>query len=129
MDMQFQMAYIHILIFAALAVMVGVIPVVAAWLFAEREPTNAKTKPFECGFSPDTGMRVPFDIRYYLIAILFILFDLETAFLLPWAVGLEDIGYRGFALMMVFLGVLVVGFIYEWQSKALEWKSDDEIGR
>ncbi|MDC3180850.1 NADH-quinone oxidoreductase subunit A [Gammaproteobacteria bacterium] len=120
-----QMPYVHILIFAVLAILVGVVPVLLAWFIADHQPNDAKSKPFECGFSPDSGMRVPFDIRYYLIAILFILFDLETAFLLPWAVCLDDIGYRGFALMMVFLGVLVVGFIYEWQVKALEWKSDD----
>lgn len=125
MDVQFSQMYLQILVFAGLAALVGIVPVLIAWMVAERAPTKAKSAPFECGFSPEQGMRLPFDIRYYLIAILFILFDLETAFLLPWAVCLEVIGWQGFWLMILFLGILVIGFIYEWKTKALEWRIDD----
>jgi NADH-quinone oxidoreductase subunit A len=85
-----------------------------------RDP--AKLSPYECGFEAFEDARMKFDVRYYLVAILFILFDLEIAFLFPWAVVLQDVGFFGFAAMMVFLAVLVVGFIYEWKKGALEWE-------
>jgi NADH-quinone oxidoreductase subunit A len=81
-----------------------------------------KGSPYECGFEAFEDARMQFDVRYYLVAILFIIFDLEIAFLFPWAVALEDIGVTGFVAMMVFLGVLVIGFVYEWKKGALEWE-------
>lgn len=122
METQLIELYLPILIFAVLAVLVGAAPVALAKLISESDPNEAKIAPFECGFSPDEGMRLPFDIKYYLIAILFILFDLETAFLLPWAVCLKTLGWFAFGLMMFFLVVLSVGFFYEWKMKALDWR-------
>ena len=87
-----------------------------------RSPIREKLSPYECGFEPFEDARIRFDVRYYLVAILFIIFDLEVAFLFPWAVSLGDIGLFGFWSMMVFLGVLTVGFIYEWRKGALEWE-------
>ncbi|UTC24997.1 NADH-quinone oxidoreductase subunit A [Candidatus Comchoanobacter bicostacola] len=120
--MQLLISYVPILVMAFLALLVGVVPLVLACFIAPSAPNEAKSKPFECGFSPDEGMRVPFDIKYYLVAILFILFDLETAFLLPWSVCLKELGWHGFVVMMVFLGILTVGFIYEWKQDALTWR-------
>ena len=100
----------------------GLIPVAAGFLLAPRKPYSEKLSPYECGFEAFEDSRMRFDVRYYLVAILFIIFDLEIAFLFPWAVVLGEIGMFGYLAMMLFLGILVVGFIYEWKKGALEWE-------
>ena len=114
--------YLPILIFLAIAVALAVIILVASLVMAPQSPDREKLSPYECGFEPFEDSRVRFDVRYYLVAILFIIFDLEVAFLFPWAVSLGDIGVFGFWSMIVFLGVLTVGFVYEWRKGALEWE-------
>jgi NADH-quinone oxidoreductase subunit A len=114
--------YFPILLFIVVGFAVGVGPVVLGWLIAPNRPDSEKLSPYECGFEAFEDARMKFDVRYYLIAILFILFDLEIAFLFPWAVALKEIGMFGFVAMLVFLAVLVVGFIYEWMKGALEWE-------
>ena len=114
--------YLPILVFIILGVGFGVVPITAGWLVSLKRPGQAKLAPYECGFSAFDGARLPFDVRFYLVAILFIIFDLETAFLFPWAVALRKIGDFGFWAMMLFLLLLVVGFIYEWRKGALEWE-------
>lgn len=116
------MEYVPIFVFAALSVVIGVVPVALARLVAPHSPSAAKKAAFECGFPSEGDMRVPFDVRYYLVAILFILFDLETAFLFPWAVTIHSTRWWGFAVMMFFLAVLTAGFVFEWKKDALEWK-------
>ena len=91
-------------------------------LFGPHKPDPAKLSPYECGFEAFEDSRMKFDVRYYLVAILFIIFDLEIAFLFPWAISLREIGLFGFVSMMIFLGILVIGFIYEWKKGALEWE-------
>ena len=113
--------YFPILMFVLVGVAVGVLPVAMGFVLAPSRPDPEKLSPYECGFEAFEDARMKFDVRYYLIAILFILFDLEIAFLFPWAVVLDEIGLFGFVAMMVFLGILVVGFIYEWMKGALEW--------
>jgi NADH-quinone oxidoreductase subunit A len=90
--------------------------------WALKNQTLKKNAPYECGFEAFEDARIKFDVRYYLVAILFILFDLEIAFLFPWAVSLNEIGFTGFIAMMIFLGILVVGFVYEWKKGALDWE-------
>jgi len=114
--------YLPILIFIIVGVSVGVIPQVLGWFIAPQHPDSEKLSPFECGFEAFEDSRMKFDVRYYLVAILFIIFDLEIAFLFPWAVVLREIGMFGFVAMMLFLGILVIGFIYEWKKGALEWE-------
>jgi NADH-quinone oxidoreductase subunit A len=114
--------YLPILIFILIGIAVGVGPVLLGFLLAPYKPDSDKNSPYECGFEAFEDSRMRFDVRYYLVAILFIIFDLEIAFLFPWAVVLESIGLFGFVAMMVFLGILVVGFIYEWKKGALEWE-------
>ncbi len=114
--------YFPILIFLVLGVFFGVAPMLAGWVVAPNHPDSAKLSPYECGFEAFEDSRTKFDVRYYLVAILFIIFDLEIAFLFPWAVVLNDIGWFGFISMVVFLGILVVGFAYEWKKGALEWE-------
>lgn len=114
--------YLPILIFLAIAVAIAVIAVAASYLIGAQRPDSEKVSPYECGFEAFDDARKPFDVRFYLVAILFIIFDLEVAFLFPWAVSLSDIGLFGFWSMMVFLGILTVGFIYEWRKGALEWE-------
>ena len=118
--------YFPILLFIFVGVAVGVAPVVAgsvvSRLVGVHRPDPEKLSPYECGFEAFEDARMKFDVRYYLVAILFILFDLEIAFLFPWAIVLQEIGLFGFLAMMVFLGILVVGFIYEWKKGALEWE-------
>jgi len=92
------------------------------WVLAPNRPDAAKLSPYECGFEAFEDARMKFDVRYYLVAILFILFDLEIAFLFPWAIVLKEIGMFGFVSMMIFLSILVAGFIYEWKKGALEWE-------
>ena len=114
--------YFPILLFLLVATAIGVAPVVLGKLLAPNRPDPEKLSPYECGFEAFEDARMKFDVRYYLVAILFILFDLEIAFLFPWATVLNEIGLAGFVSMMVFLGILVVGFIYEWMKGALEWE-------
>jgi NADH-quinone oxidoreductase subunit A len=118
--------YFPILLFILVGLGVGVVPIVLAGgisrLTGTHKPDAQKLSPYECGFEAFEDARMKFDVRYYLVAILFILFDLEIAFLFPWAVVLREIGLFGFLSMMVFLAILVVGFIYEWKKGALEWE-------
>jgi NADH-quinone oxidoreductase subunit A len=113
--------YLPILIFLAVAGGFGLVLLAAGWVLGPRRPDGEKVSPYECGFEAFEDSRTKFDVRYYLVAILFIIFDLEIAFLFPWAVSLDAIGGFGLASMGVFLAVLVVGFIYEWKKGALEW--------
>jgi NADH-quinone oxidoreductase subunit A len=114
--------YFPILVFLAIGGGLAVAMVCASFLLARQRPDSEKLSPYECGFDPFEDARIRFDVRYYLVAILFIIFDLEVAFLFPWAVSLGDIGVFGFWSMVVFLGVLTVGFAYEWMKGALEWE-------
>ena len=114
--------YFPILLFLLVGLAVGVAPVVLGKLLGPNRPDAEKLSPYECGFEAFEDARMKFDVRYYLVAILFILFDLEIAFLFPWATVLNEIGFFGFLSMMVFLGILVVGFVYEWMKGALEWE-------
>jgi len=114
--------YFPILLFILVGLAVGAVLLGVGTLLSPSRPDAQKLSPYECGFEAFEDARMKFDVRYYLVAILFILFDLEIAFLFPWAVVLPEIGFFGFAAMMVFLAVLVVGFIYEWKKGALEWE-------
>ena len=114
--------YVPILIFLALAVAIGIVPILAGLLLGKRIPEAAKDSPYECGFEAFEDSRMRFDVRYYLVAILFIIFDLEIAFLFPWAVALREIGMPGLLAMAFFLTILVIGFIYEWRKGALNWE-------
>lgn len=114
--------YLPILLFLIVGTAVGVIAIVAGKVLAPSKPDEQKNSPYECGFEAFEDSRMKFDIRYYLVAILFIIFDLEIAFLFPWAIVLDEIDVFGFWAMMLFLGILVVGFIYEWKKGALEWE-------
>jgi len=114
--------YFPVLLFILVAVAIGVVPMVLGKLLGPSRPDPEKLSPYECGFEAFEDARMKFDVRYYLVAILFILFDLEIAFLFPWAVVLNEIGLFGFLSMMVFLAILVVGFVYEWMKGALEWE-------
>ena len=113
--------YFPILLFIIVGLGFGVLLLSVGSLLAPSKPDPEKNSPYECGFEAFEDARMKFDVRYYLIAILFILFDLEIAFLFPWAIVLNEIGLFGFLSMIIFLGVLVVGFIYEWMKGALEW--------
>ena len=113
--------YFPILLFILIGIGFGFVPMIAGKLVGPSRPDPDKLSPYECGFEAFEDTRMKFDVRYYLVAILFILFDLEIAFLFPWAVALRDIGAAGFWAMMIFLGILVVGFAYEWKKGALEW--------
>jgi NADH-quinone oxidoreductase subunit A len=118
--------YFPILLFIAIGFAVGVLPVIGTkaltMLLGHDRPDSQKLSPYECGFEAFEDARMKFDVRYYLVAILFILFDLEIAFFFPWAVVLQELGWFGFWSMMVFLGILVMGFIYEWKKGALDWE-------
>jgi len=114
--------YVPILIFLAVGAALGAVLLVAGSAIGPSRPDNAKQSPYECGFEAFEDTRMKFDVRYYLVAILFIIFDLEIAFLFPWAIVLREIGMFGFLAMMLFLGILVVGFIYEWARGALDWE-------
>ena len=115
-------AYFPILVFIGIAAAVAVAMVGASLILARQAPDPVKLSAYECGFEPFDDARRKFDVRFYLVAILFIIFDLEVAFLFPWAVSLAEIGWLGFGSMMGFLGVLTIGFIYEWKKGALEWE-------
>ena len=118
--------YLPILIFIVIGLGVGIVSLGASiglgQVLGVHQPNSEKSSPFECGFEAFEDARMKFDVRYYLVAILFIIFDLEIAFFFPWAVVLDDIGAYGFWAMMIFLGILVVGFLYEWKKGALEWE-------
>lgn len=114
--------YLPIIIFLAIAIGIAAAMLIASLLVAKQNPDSEKLSAYECGFEPFADARSKFDVRFYLVAILFIIFDLEVAFLFPWAIALGDIGMFGFWSMMVFLGILTIGFIYEWKKGALEWE-------
>ena len=114
--------YLPILLFILVGIGVGVVPQALGYVLGANKPNAEKNSPYECGFEAFEDARMQFDVRYYLVAILFILFDLEIAFLFPWAVALKEIGPLGFWSAMTFLGILVVGFIYEWKKGALDWE-------
>ena len=114
--------YLPVLLFILVGAVVGVAQMAIGKLLGPSKPDAAKLSPYECGFEAFEDARMQFDVRYYLVAILFILFDLEIAFLFPWAVSLDTIGFVGFLSMMVFLAILVVGFVYEWSRGALDWE-------
>ena len=114
--------YFPILVFLVVAAGLGCVMLAAGAVLGPHRPDADKLSPYECGFEAFEDSRMKFDVRYYLVAILFIIFDLEIAFLFPWAIVLDRIGAFGFAAMMVFLAVLVVGFVYEWKKGALEWE-------
>ena len=114
--------YFPVLLFILVGLAIGVVPLLLGRVLAPNRPDAAKLSPYECGFEAFEDARMKFDVRYYLVAILFILFDLEIAFLFPWAIVLKEIGMTGFISMMIFLTILVFGFIYEWKKGALEWE-------
>ncbi|CAN5155390.1 NADH-quinone oxidoreductase subunit A [soil metagenome] len=122
----FLLQYLPIVIFIGIATIVGVLFIVAALLMAPNSPDSEKLSAYECGFNAFDDARMKFDVRFYLVSILFIIFDLEVAFLFPWAVSMFHLGHAGmifaFWSMMAFLGVLTVGFVYEWKKGALEWE-------
>ncbi|MDE0743190.1 MAG: NADH-quinone oxidoreductase subunit A [Woeseiaceae bacterium] len=113
--------YLPVFIFLAVATAIGLVLLGLGFLFGSGSKDKEKLSPYECGFEPFEDSRMKFDVRYYLVAILFIIFDLETAFLIPWAVSLDVVGGFGLIAMAIFLVILVVGFIYEWKKGALEW--------
>lgn len=114
--------YLPILIFLMIAIGLAAVMVIASLIVGTQRPDSEKLSAYECGFEAFDDSRGQFDVRFYLVAILFIIFDLEVAFLFPWAISLGEVGAFGFWSMMVFLGVLTVGFIYEWNKGALEWE-------
>jgi NADH-quinone oxidoreductase subunit A len=114
--------YLPILIFLALAIGISGAMFVGSMVLANQRPDSEKLSAYECGFEAFDDARGRFDVRFYLVAILFIIFDLEVAFLFPWAISLGDIGVFGFWSMVVFLGILTIGFVYEWRKGALEWE-------
>jgi NADH-quinone oxidoreductase subunit A len=113
--------YLPLVIFVAIALGICVVLLLTPFLTAYKRPDAEKLSAYECGFNPFDDARMKFDVRFYLVAILFIIFDLEVAFLFPWAIAFADLGPFGYWSMMLFLGVLTVGFIYEWRKGALEW--------
>jgi len=113
--------YLPVIIFIGISAALGLALLVAPFIIAYKNPDPEKLSAYECGFNAFDDARMKFDIRFYLVSILFIIFDLEVAFLFPWAVVFGDLGWYGFWSMMIFLGVLTVGFIYEWRKGALEW--------
>ncbi|MCE9651382.1 MAG: NADH-quinone oxidoreductase subunit A [Parvibaculum sp.] len=114
--------YLPILVFLGLSLVIGLALLIAPFVIAPSKPDAEKLSAYECGFNAFDDARMKFDVKYYLVAILFIIFDLEVAFLFPWAIALGDVGMFGFWSMMVFLGVLTIGFTYEWKRGALEWE-------
>ena len=114
-------AYLPLAVFIAVAAAIGAALMIAPFLVAVRNPDPEKVSAYECGFNAFDDARMKFDVRFYLVAILFIIFDLEVAFLFPWAVAFGSLGWYGFWSMMIFLGVLTIGFVYEWKKGALEW--------
>ncbi|MEM7679857.1 MAG: NADH-quinone oxidoreductase subunit A [Pseudomonadota bacterium] len=119
---EFLIEYLPILLFMAVAMVIAVAMIAGSLLMGKQNPDPEKLSAYECGFDAFTDARNKFDVRFYLVTLLFIIFDLEIAFLFPWAISLGEIGFFGFWSMMIFLGVLTVGFIYEWKKGALEWE-------
>lgn len=115
-------AYLPILIFLVVGILAGLVPLALGMVVGPNRPDPAKNSPYECGFEAFEDSRLKFDVRFYLVAILFIIFDLEIAFLFPWAVALDTIGVFGLLAMGLFLLILVIGFVYEWKKGALEWE-------
>ena len=113
--------YLPLVVFIAVAIAIGLALLVAPFIVAYQNPDPEKLSAYECGFNAFDDARMKFDVRFYLVSILFIIFGLEVAFLFPWAVAFKDVGWFGFWSMMIFLGVLTVGFVYEWKKGALEW--------
>jgi NADH-quinone oxidoreductase subunit A len=113
--------YLPLVVFIGIALVIGLALLIAPFIVAYKQPDAEKLSAYECGFNAFDDARMKFDVRYYLVAILFIIFDLEVAFLFPWAVAFGHLGWFGFWSMMVFLAVLTIGFIYEWRKGALEW--------
>jgi NADH-quinone oxidoreductase subunit A len=113
--------YLPIIVFIGVAAVIGLALLVAPFLVAYKAPDAEKLSAYECGFNAFDDARMKFDVRFYLVSILFIIFDLEAAFLFPWAAAFKEVGLFGFWSMMVFLGVLTIGFVYEWKKGALEW--------
>src|SRR5688572_13983013 len=114
--------YFSVLIFLCVGGAIGLVPLLISWLLSPRKASSEKLTPYECGFEPFEDARLRFDVRFYLIAILFIIFDLEIAFLFPWAVVIKKIGWPGFYAMGIFIAILLIGFWYEWKKGALEWE-------
>jgi len=114
--------YLPVLIFIIIGLAVGGVMVTLGFVMAPHKPDSEKNSAYECGFEAFENAHMKFDVRYYLVAILFIIFDLEIAFLFPWAIVLDEIGMFGYVAMLIFLGILVIGFIYEWKKGALEWE-------
>jgi len=115
------LAYLPLVVFIAVAAAIGIALLLSAFLLAYKQPDPEKLSAYECGFNAFDDARMKFDVRFYLVAILFIIFDLEVSFLFPWAVAFGQLGLFGFWSMMLFLAVLTIGFIYEWKKGALEW--------
>ena len=122
MDSELLSEYLPILLFLGVAIAIACAAVGASLIVGKQNPDSEKLSAYECGFDAFDDARSKFDVRYYLVAILFIIFDLEVAFLFPWAVSLSEIGMLGFWSMVIFLGILTIGFIYEWKKGALEWE-------
>jgi NADH-quinone oxidoreductase subunit A len=114
-------SYLPIVVFIGVALAIGLALLIAPFIVAFKQPDTEKLSAYECGFAAFDDARMKFDVRFYLVAILFIIFDLEVAFLFPWAVVFKQVGWFGFWSVMIFLGVLTIGFIYEWKKGALEW--------
>jgi NADH-quinone oxidoreductase subunit A len=114
--------YLPLVVFFGIALVIGLALLIAPFMVAYKQPDPEKLSAYECGFNAFDDARMKFDVRFYLVAILFIIFDLEVSFLFPWAVAFKSIGLFGFWSMMAFLGVLTIGFIYEWKKGALEWE-------
>ncbi len=114
--------YLPVLIFMCVTIVMGSVFIVLGKLLGPSRPDAEKNSPYECGFEAFEDSRMKFDVRYYLVAILFIIFDLEIAFLFPWAIVLDQVGTFGLLAMAIFLAVLVIGFVYEWKKGALEWE-------
>ena len=114
--------YLPVLVFIIVAFGIGIALLSVGSLISPNKPDDEKLSAYECGFNAFENTRLPFNVKFYLVTILFIIFDLETAFFFPWAISLKEIGWYGFNSMMIFLGLLLVGFIYEWRKGALEWE-------
>ena len=114
--------YLPILLFLIFSLILSIGALSLSFLLSPKKPNDEKLSPYECGFEPFDDARTKFDIRFYLVALLFIIFDLEVVFLFPWAISLENIGIFGYLSMMIFLIILTIGFIYEWKKGALEWE-------
>ncbi len=118
---QLLLAYLPLVVFVAVAAVIGVALLLSAFVVAYKQPDSEKLSAYECGFNAFDDARMKFDVRYYLVAILLIIFDVEIAFFFPWVTASKDIGLFGYCSVMVFLAVLTIGFIYEWKKGALEW--------